>query len=79
VFTVKRLMTKAEGRAFAARWKLVNQREQVELRQTTSATKLRQLAALMASADSLGFAESLAAEDEAARQRWLALRRAYGF
>ncbi len=75
---MKRRMSKAEGRAFAARWKLVNQRERIELRQTTSATKLRQLAALMASADTLGFAQSLAAEDEAARQRWLELRRAYG-
>jgi hypothetical protein len=75
---VKRRMTRAEVRAFAARWKLVNGREERELRQTSSLQKLRQLAALMASADQFGWTEALAAEDEAARRRWLKLRRAYG-
>ena len=38
-------MTSADARAFAARWQLVNAREERELRQTSSLQKLRQLAA----------------------------------
>jgi hypothetical protein len=75
---VKRRMTRAEVRAFAARWKLVNAREERELRLTSSAQKLRQLAVLMASADELGWTKALAAEEEEVRRRWLKLRKAYG-
>jgi hypothetical protein len=71
-------MTRAEVRAFAAGWKLVNAREERELRQTSSTQKLRQLAALMASADELGWTKALAAEEEEVRRRWLKLRKAYG-
>ncbi|MGO9469944.1 MAG: hypothetical protein ACLQIB_47710 [Isosphaeraceae bacterium] len=71
-------MTRAEARAFAARWKLVNACEERELRQTSSVQKLRQLAALMASADELGWTRALAAEEEEVRQRWRKLRKAYG-
>jgi hypothetical protein len=75
---VKRRMTRAEVRAFAARWKLVNAREERELRETSSAQKLRQLAALTASADALGWTKARAAEEEEVRRRWLKLRKAYG-
>jgi hypothetical protein len=75
---VKRRMTKAQGRAFAARWKLVNEREERELRRTSTSQKLRQLAALMASADDFGWKEALTAEDDAVRLRWVKLRNAYG-
>jgi hypothetical protein len=75
---VNRRATKADIQAFAARWKLANRTEERELRQTSSAQKLRQLAALMASADDFGWRAALAAEDEEVRRRWLMLRRAYG-
>ncbi len=75
---MKRQITRAEAQAFAARWKLVNAREERELRRTSSLQKLRQLAALMASADEFGWTGALAAEEEEGRQRWLKLRRAYG-
>ena len=71
-------MTKAEGQAFAARWELVNAHEERELQQTTGLQKLRQLAALMASADLLDGTEVRDAEDEEVRRRWQRLRRAYG-
>ena len=61
---------------YRRRWALVNRRLTEELRATSMETKLRQLAALMASAGEMGWSRSLAAEDEAVRERWMALRRA---
>jgi hypothetical protein len=75
---VKARTTRADAQAFAARWKLVNRHEERELRRTSSLQKLRQLAALMASAEEMGWTEALVAEDDAVRQRWLRLRRADG-
>jgi hypothetical protein len=60
------------------RWKQVNQAEIEELRRTSPETKLRQLAALMASVDQMGWRESLDAEAALVRERWNQLRRAYG-
>ena len=61
---------------YRRRWALVNRRLAEELRATPMETKLLQLAALMASAREAGWSPSLEAEDEAVRERWMALRRA---
>lgn len=67
-------LTPEEARAFAARWNVVNQAEREELRATSVATKLRQLAALMASVGELGWDAALAAEEDTVRARWMRLR-----
>ena len=64
---MKRRLTPAEARAFVARWRPVNNAEQEELRRTPPALKLRQLAALMASAASFGWTEALGAEEQEVR------------
>ncbi len=74
----RKRLTKADGRAWLRRWRLVNQREQAELRQTAIETKLQQLAALMLSSSEFGWNEELAGEEALARERWRQLRRAYG-
>ena len=73
----KRKLTKADGRAWLRRWRLVNKQEREELRHTSIEVKLRQLAALMASASELGWDEEHASEELCARERWQRLRRAY--
>ena len=60
---------------YRRRWSLLQRRLTEELRTTSRETKLRRLAALMASADEMGWSGSRAAEDEAVRERWAALRR----
>jgi hypothetical protein len=57
---------------------MVNDAEREELRATPPALKLRQLAALMASAAAFGWTEALAAEEQEVRERWQRLRKAYG-
>ena len=69
-------ITKAQAMAFRARWRAVNAAEREELRATPPAVKLRQLAALMASTDALGWAEPMRAEEAEARARWTRVRRA---
>jgi len=71
------LITREEGRAFARRWRLANAEERRLLRETSMEQKLRQLAALMASVDQMGWDADLG-EDRAARERWALLRRSYG-
>jgi hypothetical protein len=71
-------MTPKEARAFVARWRLVNEAEREELRATPMELKLRQLAAMMASVDQIGWTEALAAEQAEVRERWKQLRKAYG-
>ena len=69
-------MTPEQARAYRRRWQLVNAAERAELRSAGYDVKLRQLAALMASVEALGWSEALQAEEEAVRQRWRRLRRA---
>ncbi len=71
-------MSKAQGAAFKARWARVAAAERSELRAASTDQKLRQLAALMASAPQLGWNEALAAEEIQARRQWQRLRQAYG-
>jgi hypothetical protein len=56
---------------------MVNTAERAELRTTPLDRKLRQLAALMASVQALGWTEALAAEDAEVRARWNRLRAAH--
>jgi hypothetical protein len=74
----RRRLSKADLVAFKARWRLVNETEVAELRRTPLEVKLRQLEALMASVDALGWREVLASEEAVVRERWQRLRRAYG-
>jgi transcriptional regulator with XRE-family HTH domain len=70
-------LTREEAQAFKQRWKVVNAAEKEELASTPMAHKFRQLAALMTSAEELGWTEALAAEESQVRDRWTRLRRAY--
>lgn len=75
---VTRKMTKAEGKAWARRWRLVNKREIEELRRTPMEVKLLQLALLMDSADEFGWETNREEEVNEVRERWKKLRQAYG-
>jgi hypothetical protein len=68
-------MDREQARAYVERWKLVNETEIRELRETSVETKFRQLAALMESALALGWTTTDEAEVEAVRERWNRLRR----
>lgn len=74
---MKSLMTKAEAAVFKTQWSAVNAAEVEELRATSVKQKARQLAALMASVEQLGWAKTLASEESEVRNRWNRLRRAY--
>ena len=75
---MKVLITKTQARAFRERWKAVNAAEREELRATTVAAKLRQLAALMGSVRTRGWEKPSAAEEAEIRDRWKRLRKAFG-
>ena len=70
-------VSKDEARAFRQRWRRANEAERAELRATSPEQKLRQLSALMASVDAMGWREALADETDGVRQRWLRLRKAF--
>ncbi len=71
-------MTKAEIQAWRDRWKLMNELDVEDLRQTPMDIKLKQLAALMASVDVFHARESLEADDQIGYDRWRKFRTAYG-
>lgn len=73
-----RRMTKAEAKAWKARFEALNEYEREELRNTPVSVKIRQLAALMATARQLGWEEALASGEEEVRERWRRLRKACG-
>jgi hypothetical protein len=66
-------MTKEMAKAWQARWRAVEERQEEELRKQSFDDKLRKLAFLMASVDLFDMS-SLAAEDTAARERWARLQ-----
>jgi len=70
-------MTRAQALDYRRRWKLVNAREQRELRKTPVAVKFQQLAALMGSVDAMGWREALEEGVEEVRARWVKLHRIY--
>ncbi len=60
--------------AFQARWELVNAAERVKLQATPLERKLSQLAVLMNLVESLGWIETLKAEEAEVRERRNRLR-----
>ncbi|MGH8771426.1 MAG: hypothetical protein ACREV2_09660 [Burkholderiales bacterium] len=70
-------MTKNDASRFKARWALVNSTEIEELRSTSLDRKLRQLAALMASAKAFGFDSALADQETHVRRRWIRIKKAH--
>jgi hypothetical protein len=73
----RKKMTKAEARAWMARWQLVNEAERNELQATPPEVKLQQIATLMSWVKPLGWTEALAAEEAEVRERWMRLRKSY--
>lgn len=74
----KKSVDQAAMQDWAARWQRFNAQERAELRATTVEIKLRQLAALMASVEPLGWTKALASEVEEVRARWAKLRKYNG-
>ncbi|MFQ5602559.1 MAG: hypothetical protein ACE5HS_04755 [bacterium] len=70
-------LTKEQAIAFRRRWQAVNAAELEELRNTNLADKLQQTAALMASAQSMGWSETIDSDEAEVWQRWQQLREKY--
>jgi uncharacterized protein (DUF433 family) len=70
-------MTRAQAREFRSRWSMVNKAERHELRKTPATHKLLQLAALMSSAQQLGWMARVSPAETEVRKRWNQLRREY--
>jgi len=69
-------ITPAEALAYFRRWELVRDAEARELTRTSMETKLKQLAALMASRHVFGPEPDREAQVQVVRERWARLRRA---
>jgi len=67
-----------QAAAFRDRWQAVNAAERAELRAMPMEQKLRQLAALMASARGFPTLHAVWEDEAAARERWLRLKLAHG-
>jgi hypothetical protein len=70
-------MTKGEALAFRERWRLVNAREEEELRSTPIEVKWQQFNTLLAWGQQLGWTDALAKDVTVVRERWARLRKAY--
>ena len=70
-------MTKEEAIAYVTGYQAVNALEIEELRSMTLEEKFEHAAALMETAQYMGWAEALAAEDADVRTLWIRLKRAY--
>jgi len=70
------VITPAEALAYFRRWELVRDAEARELTRTSMETKLKQLAALMASRHVFGPEPDREAQVQVVRERWARLRRA---
>jgi hypothetical protein len=73
---MSRRLSKAEARAFRARWRLVNDREELELRSTPANVKLLQFNTLLAWAREFGWTTDLGEGEAEVRLRWARLRKA---
>jgi hypothetical protein len=71
-------MTPEAARQYPERWRLVEEREISELRETPIETKAKQLAAFMASRDLFGEDPDRENEVSEVRARWARLRKALG-
>jgi len=67
-------MTKDEALLFKSRWRLASERIAEEVRSTPIITKLRQLAAMFATGEALGWSERMRVGEEEVRERWQRLR-----
>lgn len=72
-----RRMTNAEARAWAERWRLVNAREEEELRNTSLEVRWQQFNTLLRWAHEFGWTAELSEGVEEVRQRWAKLKKAY--
>ncbi len=68
------MLTKKEVTEFQARWRLVNDAINEEIRATPIEEKLRRLGIMVASAYALGWDKKLAEGEEEVRERWRILR-----
>jgi len=73
-----RPLTKAQARAFRRCWRLVNAREQEELRSTSLEVRWRQFNTLLGWAHQFGWTEALGEGEAEVRRRRARLRKAYG-
>lgn len=71
-------ITPNEARSFLERWALMSEAELLQLRRTPPETKLRQLAALMASRHLFGPEPDREEGVRVVRERWARLRQALG-
>lgn len=71
-------LTKRQALEYVRRYRRMNQLELKELAATPPELRLRQAAALMRSANVLGWNRHLEAEDRIVRRRWARLRKAHG-
>ena len=67
-------MTKEEARLFKARWQLVNETTDKELRRTPVSVKLRQLAILFAGGHALLGFDGREVKEQEVRERWHRLK-----
>ena len=74
----RRRITREQAEVFRRRWQMVNDAEKEELRTTPVEVKLRQLAALMASAKALGWDTVPETGEVLGPDLWRRLRQAYG-
>jgi len=70
-------MTREQALAYKAGYEAVNALEIEELRSMSFEEKFEHAAALMASARQMGWVAALASEDDAVRELWIRLKRAY--
>jgi hypothetical protein len=71
-----RKLTRKQAQAYRDRWRLVNAREQAELRSTPIDVKLQQFNTLMAWAREFGWLAELGKGEAQVRERWARLRKA---
>jgi len=70
-------LSKNEARAFRERWRLVNSREEQELRTASPELKWQQFLTLLRWAREFGWTRSLSEGEAEVRQRWAMLRKAH--
>jgi hypothetical protein len=71
-------MPKPEAKTFLDRHRLMNQREEEELRATSPETSLQQLESMYASIDVFGWREALREGESELRERWARAKEKHG-
>ena len=70
-------MSNADASAFRERWRLVNAREEEELRSASPELRWQQFLTLLAWAREFGWKDSLTEGEAEVRERWARLRKAH--